>query len=270
MRGVLLKTHSLPETVTEESVSTIQRIRGIVLSRRKRTVSGVLQATGQLRIQRYAHFFLHLSSELSTDSRNPTVTLRLLSTLESLLSAPLTPNPHQSSTTQLLTSALSLVQGSLLMHPPSRTLFAQERYMNILLDLFDDEAAPSVQSGALLVLVCAMLDHPRNIRTFERLDGVWQVTHLFKVRSTTREVKRAVIEFLYFYLMPEGLEDGKGWVRAAMATATGAVGAKGRGRGDTVRRSQKEKQELLRMHLTHVDDLVGDLQQGSGPFGEAR
>ena len=132
--------------------------------------------------------------------------------------------------------------------------------MNILLDLFDDDIAPSVQSAALLVLVCAMLDQPRNIRTFENLDGVWQVTHLFKVRSTTREVKRGVIEFLYFYLMPEGVEDGKGGIRRA----------RGRARGDTMRKSQKEKQELLRMHLAHVDDLVGDLQQGSGPFGQSR
>lgn len=49
----------------------------------------------------------------------------------------------------------------------------------------------------------ALLDAPANTRTFEALDGLLTVTSLFKSRTTAREVKLKLVEFLYFYLLPE-------------------------------------------------------------------
>ncbi|KAF1981270.1 cell division control 14, SIN component [Aulographum hederae CBS 113979] len=104
----------------------------------------------------------------------------------------------------LILSALSLLQGILLLHPPSRTLFQREIYMNLLLDLLSpDPNPPAIQSLTLHVLVTSLLTHPANTRTFESIDGLLTVTSLFKSRETTRDVKMKVVEFLYFYLMEE-------------------------------------------------------------------
>jgi hypothetical protein len=75
--------------------------------------------------------------------------------------------------------------------------------MNLLLDLLDPINCPAIQSATLLTLVTALLDQPANTRTFEELDGLLTVTSLFKQRATSREVKLKLVEFLYFYLMPE-------------------------------------------------------------------
>ena len=75
--------------------------------------------------------------------------------------------------------------------------------MNLLLDLLDPTSCPAIQSSTLLMLVTALLGTPANTRTFEKLDGLLTVTSLFKGRGTGREVKMKVVEFFYFYLMPE-------------------------------------------------------------------
>src|SRR5689334_15204339 len=72
----------------------------------------------------------------------------------------------------LILAALSNLQGLLLLHPPSRTIFGREIYMNILLDLLDPYNCPAIQSSALLVLVTALLATPQNTRTFEKMDGL--------------------------------------------------------------------------------------------------
>jgi hypothetical protein len=91
----------------------------------------------------------------------------------------------------------------LLLHPPSRIIFGREVYMNLLLDLLDPYNCPAIQSQALLVLVTALLATPQNTRTFEHMDGLLTVTSLFKDEETTKNVKVKLLEFLYFYLMPE-------------------------------------------------------------------
>lgn len=191
--------------------------------------------------------------------------MRLVSTLERLLgksnSASSSPPPHGFShqlTTLppagqndlLLLSTLSTLQGILLLHPPSRTLFAREIHMNLLLDLLDPSCCPAIQSTTLLTLVVSLLDHPRNTRCFEALDGLLTVTSLFKQRATSREVKMKLVEFLYFYLMPEGAASGK---------TLGGVGGEGT-------RSTEEKQVMLAKYLNNVEDLVEDLRDNA-PFG---
>lgn len=133
--------------------------------------------------------------------------------------------------------------------------------MNLLLDLLDPYNCPAIQSAALLVLVTALLATPQNTRTFEHMDGLLTVTSLFKDEETTQNVKLKVLEFLYFYLMPEAPVPSK------------LVGAFDK-RSNTVSedeapkkniRSQEEKQHMLARYLNNVDALVQDLQE-SAPF----
>lgn len=141
------------------------------------------------------------------------------------------------------------------------------------------------------MLVVALLETPRNTRTFENLDGLLTVSSIFKSRSTARDVKFKTMEFLYFYLMPEtpslprAGSDGSGAAallqrspsklgrafnnnnngkRKGSDGSDSAVG--GMGEDETL--NQLVKQEMLRRHLPNVDELVKDLQQYA-PFGGA-
>ncbi|KAF2276424.1 cell division control 14, SIN component [Westerdykella ornata] len=179
----------------------------------------------------------------------------------------------------LILSALSNLQGLLLLHPPSRTIFGREVYMNLLLDLLDPYNCPAIQSAALLVLVTALLATPQNTRTFENMDGLLTVTTLFKDEETTQSVKLKLLEFLYFYLMPEAPVPAVSAPNTAMGlhrSPSKLVGAFDRrsstvsgddGGGPTRKgiRSQEEKQHMLGQYLSNVDALVQDLQE-TAPF----
>jgi hypothetical protein len=193
-------------------------------------------------------------------------------------------NPSQ--TDLLIVSALELLQGVLLLHPPSRSLFSREVYMNLLLDLLDSSNPPKIQSQALLVLVTALLDCPRNTRTFEDIDGLLTVTSLFKSRGTSKDVKMRTLEFLYFYLMPEAavisavtsapntavLQRRPSKLNNAFAgharTHSGDPGGEMDVDEETTTKPMAEKQRLLGRYLNNVDELVQDLQE-SAPFGVA-
>jgi len=137
--------------------------------------------------------------------------------------------------------------------------------MDLLLDLLDPTNCPAIQSSTLLTLVTALLSTPQNTRTFEDLDGLLTVTSLFKSRGTSREVKMRVVEFLYFYLMPEmpvgGAYGGEvgGLQRSPSKRLGSGVGVKGT-------KTTEEKQGLLGRYLSNVEDLVEDLRE-SAPFG---
>ncbi|KAK4230222.1 cell division protein Cdc14 [Podospora fimiseda] len=103
----------------------------------------------------------------------------------------------------LIVNALDLIQGVLLLHPPSKILFSRSVHMNLLLDLLEPINSPQIQSATIITLVVALLDVPQNMRVFEQLDGLLTITSLFKSRETGREVKFRLTEFLYFYLTPE-------------------------------------------------------------------
>ncbi|KAF2490075.1 cell division control protein 14 [Lophium mytilinum] len=182
----------------------------------------------------------------------------------------------------LILSALSNLQGILLLHPPSRTIFSRELYMNLLLDLLDPFNCPAIQSSSLLVLVTALISTPRNTRTFESIDGLLTITSLFKSRDTAQQVKLKLLEFLYFYLMPEtpsigsasapntamGLQRSPSKLLGAFERRNSTVS--GDGGGDEPKsgtRSTEEKQRLLGRYLNNVDDLVDDLRENA-PFAE--
>jgi hypothetical protein len=163
----------------------------------------------------------------------------------------------------LILSALDLIQGMLLLHPSSRKLFAREIHMNVMLDLLDAGNSSAVQSATLLTLVCALIDHPANTRVFEALDGLATVTTLFKRRDTPREVKLKILEFLYFYLMPET-------PTTSSTPPVPSTPLKGRSflnkREYRTDRSTEEKQRMLGEYINNVERLVADLRE-SQPFG---
>lgn len=188
----------------------------------------------------------------------------------------------------LILSTLDLLQGVLLLHPPSRTLFSRDIYMNLLLDLLDAANPPKIQSFALLVLVTALLDTPRNTRTFENIEGLLTVTSLFKSRSTSRDVRLKALEFLYFYLMPETpsiASAGAPITAVLQRSPSKLVGAFGRhaahvgdgGGGfdeedddeeDPFVKTQEDKQHMLGRYLGNVAELVQDLNENA-PFHAA-
>ncbi|OAL46500.1 cell division control 14, SIN component [Pyrenochaeta sp. DS3sAY3a] len=170
----------------------------------------------------------------------------------------------------LILSSLSNLQGLLLLHPPSRIIFGREVYMNLLLDLLDPYNCPAIQSQALLVLVTALLANPQNTRTFEHMDGLLTVTSLFKDEETTQSVKVKLLEFLYFYLMPESPAPSVQRSPSKLANAfdqrsSTATSNDGSGASKKHTRTQDEKQYMLGKYLNNVDALVDDLQE-SAPF----
>ena len=188
------------------------------------------------------------------------VAIRVISCLERLLS-----RASNGQNDLLIVSTLELLQGILLIHPPSRSLFAREIYMNLLLDLLDPTCCPAIQSSTLLTLVTALLAAPTNTRTFETLDGLLTVTSLFKSRGTTREVKMKIVEFLYFYLMPETpvFNSAEGGLHRSPSKRVGSAEGGARQAGT---KTTEEKQALLGRHMSNVEDLVEDLRE-STPFG---
>lgn len=72
-------------------------------------------------------------------------------------------------------------------------------------------------------------------------------------------MKLKLVEFLYFYLMPETPAPKAGARHQRSASKIGAEDAEGT-------RSTAEKQALLGRHLSSVEDLVKDLRNCT-PFG---
>lgn len=151
-------------------------------------------------------------------------------------------------------------------------------YAQHLLDLLEPCNCPAVQCATLLTLVCSLIDTPKNTRTFETLDGLLTITSIFKSRETSREVKLKLVEFLYFYLMPETPSTPPAAASNALAllqrspskhpgTFGGEAGGRRRAQSESEHtRTLEEKQELLGRYLHNVDDLVADLRE-SHPFG---
>ncbi|KAL6715513.1 hypothetical protein ACLMJK_006474 [Lecanora helva] len=189
------------------------------------------------------------------------VAIRLISCLERLLS-----KSSSGINDLLLVSTLDLLQGILLIHPPSRSLFARQIYMDLLLDLLDPTSCPAIQSSTLLTLVTALLSTPQNTRTFETLDGLLTVTSLFKSRGTSREVKMKVVEFLYFYLMPEMPVGNSYGGNMGGLNRSPSKRLENGGPHLAGTKTTEEKQGLLGRYLNNVEDLVEDLRE-STPFG---
>ncbi|KAK9488421.1 cell division protein Cdc14 [Lipomyces starkeyi] len=197
--------------------------------------------------------------------------LRLVACLERLLG-----QESNDLTTLLILSTLDLLQGVLLVHPPSRRVFAREVNMTILLDLLEPQSSPAAIQGATVnTLVCALVEEWPNVRTFEALDGLESICTLFKRKDTDKEVKLRILEFLFFYLIPEpqatqssssSTSNHHAKTKNASPSEDGWSGSSNAsGYGHVVRTTQ-EKQRMLGKYLSNVESLVNELRQ-SQPFG---
>lgn len=140
------------------------------------------------------------------------------------------------------------IQGLCLLHYPSRMVFNEKRNMKLFISLLTLETKPEVQKAVIDTLVAVMVREVRNIRRFEELEGVPKICALFKNKETTKEVKLRILEFLFFYLIPETRDDRET--------------AERRGRKTT-----EDKQEMLSKYLSNVNGLVREINI-SKPFGE--
>ena len=153
----------------------------------------------------------------------------------------------------------------------------------LFLDLLDPQNCPAIQSSTILALVTSLLDSPQNTRTFESVDGLLVLTSLCKATTTTREIKQKLIEFFYFYLMPETK-----LATSASATNTAVLGGRGKelvaafdvqrrretitgsesgDKGNEMTRTPTEKQELLGRYFSNVQDIVAGMGVGGNLFG---
>jgi Cell division control protein 14, SIN component len=86
------------------------------------------------------------------------VATHLITCLERLLSM-----PCNSSNDMLLLSAMNLLQGMLVLHPPSRSLFSREIYMNASLELRRDYCLTRIATTGLVTVTTStchtMLDN---------------------------------------------------------------------------------------------------------------
>ncbi|ORY76338.1 cell division protein Cdc14 [Protomyces lactucae-debilis] len=103
---------------------------------------------------------------------------------------------------------LILLQGSVLLHPPSQALFARPANLHLLLNLVTLEST-SVETtiAALTTLVCCLVDRPASLRVFEGCGGLASLCDAFKAEKTPHKVKIKMLEFFYFYLIREQQED---------------------------------------------------------------
>ena len=101
------------------------------------------------------------------------------------------------------------------------------------------------------------------------MDGLLTVTSLFKDEETTQSVKVKLLEFLYFYLMPEtpspSLQRSPSKLASAFDRRSSSADGDDSGGAKKDARTQEDKQYLLGKYLNNVDALVEDLQE-SAPF----
>lgn len=94
-----------------------------------------------------------------------------------------------------------------------------------------------------------MVHQVESIRKFEDLGGLKTICTVFKRKETPKDVKLRILEFLFFYLIPETQSSNHPKSQAL------------------ARKSTEDKQQLLANYLSNVKNLVRELQY-SKPFGE--
>jgi len=176
---------------------------------------------------------------------------------------------------------LKNLQGCLLLHPKSRIIFAKDYNLAQLLNLLDYTVNSDIVIACIPVLVSTMVRNVRVIRTFEELQGPKIICDLLKAKAKEdstmsyqrqnrkpgadkeleriREVQVKVLEFLFFYLIPEAPGTG-----ASQNESDESYGMDG-----IMRRSTESKTKILNRYLNKevTDSLVKELLE-SKPFGD--
>lgn len=138
---------------------------------------------------------------------------------------------------------LRLLRGVCLVHRNSRLVFNDDDSLQTLLRLGLKSSNPAVQVASIDTLVSIMVRQVDIIRRFEQLNGLKTVCDVFKQSRTPTAVKLGIIEFLFFYLVPE--------------TSSGRPH----------RKTTQDKQAVLGKYLSNVDGLVRELETNK-PFGD--
>lgn len=152
-------------------------------------------------------------------------------------------------TTEQIVLSLDTLQGLCLLHYPSRKLFNNDKMMQKLLNFLEPTTDPVIHVRAINTLVSVMVREVKNIRKFEQLDGLKQISLLFKSKEVNKEVKLRILEFLFFYLIPETKHSSTAMARKAD------------------RKTTEEKAHMLGKYLSNVSGLVRELNT-SKPFGD--
>ncbi|KAF3931911.1 hypothetical protein ABW20_dc0100461 [Dactylellina cionopaga] len=161
----------------------------------------------------------------------------------------------------LLGSCLDCLQGSLLLHPESRNLFVRESHMMIFLAMLQKCQSAKLQVATIDTMVCALLEYPANMRTFEALNGLQIIAFLFKNSKIPEPVKLRITEFVYFYLLPETEESQTGYSSAQI------MESQLKGPSVTPRcRTIKQKQRLLSHYLKGTEGIVLDITRNPWLF----
>ncbi|KAI0340792.1 CDC14-domain-containing protein [Trametopsis cervina] len=159
-----------------------------------------------------------------------------LSNLHALASKSLTTNhdPELTTLSSQVAQALSIIQGTALIHGGSKHYLGRRYPLEVLVELFyiarrvpsipnhismnlsgpsptavsnntKDKASSSIPLANVVLdtLLCILVDAPSALRVFEDVNGVQTLVKMFKRAATPREVRMRCIEFLYFYLMDE-------------------------------------------------------------------
>lgn len=150
------------------------------------------------------------------------------------------------------------LQGCLLLHPGSRDLFQRASNLKALLRLLTPDTDTIVLVNCVPTLVSCLVRNVKALRLFEKLNGPEIACNLLKAGAETmdediengwKEVQVKVLEFLFFYLIPE----------SSQARHVDGV----------ERRSLESKREVLNRYLNRevTKSLVQELVV-SRPFGK--
>ncbi|KAK6513330.1 60S ribosomal protein L3 [Arthrobotrys megalospora] len=175
---------------------------------------------------------------------------RLIACIDSLLTAK-NSQPQDS----LITSCLECLQGTLLLHPESRNLFARQIHMATFIELLTRRQPPELRVLTIDTLVCTLLECPANMRTFESLNGLQTIATIFKTTSTPSKIRLRITEFLYFYLLPENESSQRNGYSSAQVVKVGKECVM----GPRVR-SIQQKEEMLGRHLKGIEGIVMDIR----------
>ncbi|ODV91284.1 hypothetical protein CANCADRAFT_122149 [Tortispora caseinolytica NRRL Y-17796] len=168
--------------------------------------------------------------------------IRLITCLEGLLAKE--PSSHIDS---LCMSALQVLQGVLLLHPPSRRLFARKVNMTVLLDLLephDEKEDLELRQVTVTTILCAVAGQPENMRRLEELEGISILAALFTTKSSPKTLKVSVLEFLCYYLMPE----------------TNQQPQQQHKEDDSHLRTPAEKEAILSAHIPNVNSITKEMK----------
>jgi Cell division control protein 14, SIN component len=129
----------------------------------------------------------------------------------------------------------------------------------------------------MATLIIALTDNPVNARVFESVDGLLAVSSLLRDPDTSRTVKKAIYEFLYFYLLSEEPKfPSPGTARYQTGTVLRVGGQRPRTTstdsnsttgsiewsdvseldGHSLTKAPAEKQKLLAKYLDSADELA--------------